>query len=510
MPVWEKTKHGSKAAFDKGWAAFEKLGAPVNKLTNKIGSEAFWPQGLGPESDKAARILKSFCKDGFYKDEPVATATSPVAAGPVPSGPAPAGHPTPTTPTRASEKKPSSPGPKNKPKVLVKIPQKVIQNCVGLAVFTVMRTGLWVSGAGGSGVLIARKEDGNWGPPSGILIHTLGVGFMAGIDIYDCVIVINNRKALEAFKSMRVSLGGELSVVAGPLGAGGILEAELIRNSKKPIFSYVKSRGLYGGLQVDGTIIVERNDENAKFYGERLPISSILAGQVKNIPVQTRMLMEVVKQAEGRTDVDPVVLEQASHIPPPSDLEVEKMSEPTQDQKNNFAPPPHYDSTHFGAASSSTNDEKTGFGNQQTYPPQNYGEATIYGAQQAYPNQTHSDQPGFSPQQTDTSHAPSGTNTFVPHNQSTANHTPAVDGDGFPTYDPTLYDPPTPMATSNPHPLPLGQHPVRTDSGFAPPPGPPPGHSLQRTDSGFPGPPPRSPKRDANSKQDPDGPPRYA
>lgn len=57
----DKLKHGGKAAFDKGWAAFEKLGAPVNKLTNKIGSEAFWPTTLDHESDKAARILKSFC-----------------------------------------------------------------------------------------------------------------------------------------------------------------------------------------------------------------------------------------------------------------------------------------------------------------------------------------------------------------------------------------------------------------------------------------------------------------
>ncbi|KAH7372077.1 hypothetical protein BKA64DRAFT_633075 [Cadophora sp. MPI-SDFR-AT-0126] len=507
MPVWEKTKHSSKAAFDKGWAAFEKLGAPVNKLTNKIGSEAFWPQGLGPESDKAARILKSFCKDGFYKDEPVANnpaVTGPASPGPamtgaVPASGAPASPPTPGFTKTPAEKTPGSPGPKNKPKVLVKIPQKVIQNCVGLAIFTVMRTGLWVSGAGGSGVLIARKEDGNWGPPSGILIHTLGVGFMAGIDIYDCVIVINNRKALEAFKTMRVSLGGELSVVAGPLGAGGVLEAELVKNSKKPIFSYVKSRGLYGGLQIDGTIIVERNDENAKFYGERLPISNILAGQVKNIPRETRMLAEVVKQAEGRTDVDPVVLEQASHVPPPSDLDVEKMSEPTQDQKNNFAPPPHYDPAHTGTAGVAAHDEKHGY--------TTYNDPNIFSTQQ---------QPYQQPQ------TPTGTgtgpNTFVPHAQSAASHTPAVDSDGFPTYDPTLYDA-TPHTTGNQNPntqahaQPLGQHPIRTDSGFAAPPGPPPGYGVQRTDSGFPGPPPRSPRRDGNvdgGKQDPDGPPRYA
>ena len=59
----DKTKHGGKAAFDKGWGWFEKLGAPVNKLTNKIGSEAFWPTTLDHESDKSARILKSFCSE---------------------------------------------------------------------------------------------------------------------------------------------------------------------------------------------------------------------------------------------------------------------------------------------------------------------------------------------------------------------------------------------------------------------------------------------------------------
>jgi Las17-binding protein actin regulator len=154
---------------------------------------------------------------------------------------------------------------------------------------------------------------------------------MAGIDIYDCVVVINDRKALEAFSKVRVSLGGEISVVAGPVGAGGIVESEVMKN-RKPLWSYMKSRGLYGGVQLDGTIIVERNDENARFYGERLPISQILAGNVKIVPSEIRMLMEVVKQAEGRTDVDPVILDQAGQQPPPSDFPVEKVNEPTQAQ----------------------------------------------------------------------------------------------------------------------------------------------------------------------------------
>jgi hypothetical protein len=59
--LWEKVKSGGKVGFDKAYGVVDKLGAPVNKLSNKIGSEAFWPTTLDKESDKAARILKSFC-----------------------------------------------------------------------------------------------------------------------------------------------------------------------------------------------------------------------------------------------------------------------------------------------------------------------------------------------------------------------------------------------------------------------------------------------------------------
>lgn len=123
-----------------------------------------------------------------------------------------------------------------KQKVLQKIPEKVIRNAKGLAIFTTMRTGLWMSGSGGSGVLIARLPDGSWSCPSGILMHTAGLGFMVGIDIYDCVVVINNEKALEAFTKVRCTLGAEISVAAGPVGAGGVLDTEVHRR-QAPIYS---------------------------------------------------------------------------------------------------------------------------------------------------------------------------------------------------------------------------------------------------------------------------------
>ncbi|KAK4543967.1 hypothetical protein LTR36_004741 [Oleoguttula mirabilis] len=282
---WNRVRSGSKKGFDQAWSAVDKLGAPVNKLTNKLGSEAFWPTTLDKESDKAARILKSFCKDGFYAEE---------------------------------ERQPVD-GPKQKQKVVKKIPAKVIQNAKGLAIFTTMRTGLWMSGAGGSGILVARLPDGSWSPPSGILLHTAGLGFLVGVDIYDCVVVINSEKALEAFTNIRCTLGGEISVVAGPVGAGGILETELHKR-QAPVFTYMKSRGFYAGVQVDGTVIIERTDENERFYGERIPVRDIIAGKVRHPPYELRRLMETIKAAQGDTNFDESALPEG---PPPGDYVVD-------------------------------------------------------------------------------------------------------------------------------------------------------------------------------------------
>src|SRR4051794_27164489 len=72
--------------------------------------------------------------------------------------------------------------------VTKKIPPRIIQNAVGLAVFSCMRSGLWMSGSGGAGMITARKADGTWSPPSGIMLHTAALGFVIGVDIYDCVL----------------------------------------------------------------------------------------------------------------------------------------------------------------------------------------------------------------------------------------------------------------------------------------------------------------------------------
>ncbi|KAK2742343.1 hypothetical protein FQN57_005431 [Myotisia sp. PD_48] len=282
---WEQTKDYSRRGLDKAWRTFDKLGRPVNRLSNKLGAEAFWPTTLDKECDKAARILRSFCKDGFY-DSIDATQEE----------------------SRGGEGRP-----RGKPRVIKKIPASVIRQAKGLAIFTTMRAGLWVSGAGGSGVLVARiPESGDWSPPSAISLHTAALGFLMGVDIYDCVIVINTYEALEAFKSTRCTLGGAMSAVAGPVGIGGGLETELHKR-RAPVWSYLKSRGLYAGVQVNGTIVIERTDENERFYQETITVSDILGGKLNYRPSSIDPLMQTIKLAQGDSDVDENIL------PPPGD-----------------------------------------------------------------------------------------------------------------------------------------------------------------------------------------------
>ncbi|KAL2017971.1 hypothetical protein VTK56DRAFT_1503 [Thermocarpiscus australiensis] len=333
-----------------------KVSGPVNALAHKFGSEGFMPEPLDKECEKAARILKGFCKDGIYSDTVPQTASTPATTAV-----------SPTTPSTAAAKSADAAKPK-KSRVLLTIPSKVIARAQGLAIFTAVRVGFQATGSSGSGILIARLPDGSWSPPSGIQITSIGAGFVAGLDIYDCVIVINTREALDLFTRTRLSLGSDLAVTAGPFGVGGSLdfgvpqsqadskgkgkgkaedgraerpatlaaplspdnrqfqtpapvpEPEAAEGDKrgtnrrpnpfreaisKPVYSYVKSRGFYAGWQIDGTVIAERDGANAKFYGQPVPVAKILRGEVPAQgppgmwPAGAKSLFDVLKGAEG-------------------------------------------------------------------------------------------------------------------------------------------------------------------------------------------------------------------
>lgn len=262
-------------------------GRPINMVAHAIGAEGPWPDTLGRECSKAARILYSFT--GLKYDAPSKK------GGPL--------HPTGLT-----------------KKSVVKIPPKVLQSCHGLAIFNTVRAGgFHGSLSGGSGIVVARRSDGTWSPPSAFLVSTLGAGFMIGLDVYDCVCVLNTPGQVAAFTRPRLSLGGNIGVTMGPVGTGSALNSALAgSDGARPAWSYMKSRGLFAGIQVDGTVFVGRGDANAVFYGEKgISVERILHGDVA-WPVGAKPLFEVLKLIDGRGDVDQAVVEDVMGEAPPS------------------------------------------------------------------------------------------------------------------------------------------------------------------------------------------------
>ena len=217
-------------------------------------------------------------------------------------------------------------------KSMVKIPDAVLRECAGLAIFHVLRAGAFHGSlAAGSGVVVARRADGTWSPPSSFVVSTVGAGFMLGLDVYDCVCVLNTPAQVGAFTNPRVSLGGEASIAVGPVGTGGSVDAALSK-TVRPMWSYMKSRGLWAGVQIDGTIIVSRGDANSVFYNERgITAKKILRGDVA-WPVQARPLFEVLRAIEGRPDVDHTVVQEVGRMATPGDTVLDEKRGETQVQ----------------------------------------------------------------------------------------------------------------------------------------------------------------------------------
>lgn len=189
-----------------------------------------------------------------------------------------------------------------------------------MAVFTGFRAGMYLAGAGGSGVVVARLSDGSWSPPSAFSVRSGGFGIVYGVDVYDCVCVLNTQAAIDAYTKTEVTLGGAATLAVGPMSVTTKMKGA------EPVWVYTKSRGFYGGASVDGTVISQRPELNASFYGSKVTSEQILKGEVApqdgatTWPAGAMQLTEILKMIEGKP-ADSNVLQGISKEPTPGDLQ---------------------------------------------------------------------------------------------------------------------------------------------------------------------------------------------
>lgn len=136
------------------------------------------------------------------------------------------------------------------------IPLDLLHQAKGLCFLTVAKAGFVMSVRGGTGLIIAKRRDGTWTPPSAIGTLGIGWGAMIGGDITTYLIVLNTENAVKVFAQKRsVNLGAELGVTVGPLGrcANGNINADS-SGRIVPAYAYAHSKGLFAGISFEGSI----------------------------------------------------------------------------------------------------------------------------------------------------------------------------------------------------------------------------------------------------------------
>lgn len=164
----------------------------------------------------------------------------------------------------------------------------------GLAILTVIKAGFLGSARFGSGLVVARLPDGSWSAPSAIATGGAGFGGQIGFELTDFVFILNDASAVKTFSQAgSLTLGGNVSIAAGPVGRNAEAAGAASLRSVAGIFSYSKTKGLFAGVSLEGSVIVERKDANTKLYGRPISAKALLAGS-EPAPSQAYPLMSIL------------------------------------------------------------------------------------------------------------------------------------------------------------------------------------------------------------------------
>ena len=157
----------------------------------------------------------------------------------------------------------------------------VIKDARGVFIVPQLLRGAYVIGiSGGSGVLLAR--DGKvWKGPAFYTVGGASIGLQIGGESSEVVLVIMTDRGVNAFLSNTLKLGADADVAVGPVGIG---IAAQTANLSGDILSFSRSKGLYGGVSLQGAVVAARGSMNDAYYSARVenPADILIRSRVSN------------------------------------------------------------------------------------------------------------------------------------------------------------------------------------------------------------------------------------
>ncbi len=174
------------------------------------------------------------------------------------------------------------------------IPERLLAEAYAIAVIPNMtKAALIFGGRGGKGLISVRAENGAWSNPNYINVGGGSWGFQAGVQRSDLILVFTSKAGVESIVKGKVTLGADAAVAAGPVGRS--VQASTDEKLKAEIFSYSRSKGLFAGIALDGTVISIDKKANETIYGDMASPRSIFDGRTQT---QNQSIIDFRNQLE--------------------------------------------------------------------------------------------------------------------------------------------------------------------------------------------------------------------
>jgi lipid-binding SYLF domain-containing protein len=174
------------------------------------------------------------------------------------------------------------------------IPDRLLERAYGIAVFPdLTKVAFFAGGRRGHGVLVVRDKNGRFTNPVFVTMTCGSFGWQWGVALTDIVLVFTTPKGIEGINGGKVTLGADASVAAGPVGRQA--SAATDAGFRAEVYSYSRSKGVFAGLALDGTVMTIDDGANATFYKKPgVTAGDIIAGNVTTDDDSARRFLAAV------------------------------------------------------------------------------------------------------------------------------------------------------------------------------------------------------------------------
>jgi SH3 domain-containing YSC84-like protein 1 len=159
------------------------------------------------------------------------------------------------------------------------IPDKVMSDAKCIAVIpSMVKVAVIFGGNHGKGVATCRTESGNWSAPAPITITGGSWGLQLGGQAVDLVMIVTNDQGMQHLLASKFKLGADASAAAGPVGRDTAADTDW--KMRAEVLTYSRARGIFAGIDLNGSAVTQDKDETRLLYGSFVPFSDILSGKV--------------------------------------------------------------------------------------------------------------------------------------------------------------------------------------------------------------------------------------